>query len=68
MPPDTIHKTSTPMSKKIISYTIAALVLLLIFLVPTFFGVYDWKDAITFTVGGLIADIIGRKFFLNGKL
>lgn len=55
------------MSKKIISYTIAALVLLLIFLVPTFFGVYDWKDAITFTVGGLIADIIGRKFFLNGK-
>ena len=40
---------------------IATIVLFIIFLIPTFFGVYEWQYALAFTIGGVLADIVGRK-------
>lgn len=44
-----------------LSYVIATIVLFIIFLIPTFFGVYEWQYALAFTIGGVLADIVGRK-------
>lgn len=47
--------------KQILSYLIVALLLFVLFMIPTFFGVYEWQMALAITIGSVLADLVGSR-------